>query len=53
MDILSLYLTYETPYNYSGSYAGQPKNASGSFAFSNVNQKFVTASLKMTTINGQ
>ena len=42
----SLYLTYETPYNYSGSYAGQPKNASGSFAFSNVNQKFVTASLQ-------
>ena len=42
----SLYLTYETPHNYSGSYAGQPKNASGSFAFSNVNQKFVTASLQ-------
>ena len=42
----SLYLTYETPSNGTGSYAGQPKNASGSFAFSNVNQKFVTASLQ-------
>ena len=41
----SLYLTYETPYNYSGSYAGQPKNASGSFSFPVTNQKFVTASL--------
>jgi len=41
----SLYLTYETPYNYSGSYAGQPKNASGSFSFPATNQKFVTASL--------
>ena len=41
----SLYLTYETPYNYSGSYAGQPKNASGSFSFPVTNQKFVPASL--------
>lgn len=39
------YVTYETPYNYSGSYAGQPKNASGSFVFSAVNQKFNTSSL--------
>ena len=39
------YITYETPYNYSGSYAGQPKNASGSFVFSVVNQKFNTGSL--------
>ena len=39
------YITYETPYNYSGSYAGQPKNASGSFAFSATNQKFNTSSL--------
>jgi len=41
----SLYLTYETPSNGTGSYAGQPKNASGSFAFSGTNQKFVTTSL--------
>ena len=39
------YVVYETPYNYSGSYAGQPKNASGSFEFSAVNQKFNTGSL--------
>ena len=39
------YVTYETPYNYSGSYAGQPKNASGSFSFPVTNQKFVPASL--------
>ena len=41
----SLYLTYETPSNGTGSYAGQPKNASGSFSFSGTNQKFITASL--------
>tara|TARA_B110000438_G_scaffold73404_1_gene73504 strand:+ start:93 stop:524 length:432 start_codon:yes stop_codon:yes gene_type:complete len=41
----NIYITYETPYNYSGSYAGQPKNASGSFSFSGTNQKFVTTSL--------
>lgn len=41
----NIYITYETPYNYSGSYAGQPKNASGSFSFPVTNQKFVTASL--------
>ena len=41
----SLYLTYETPSNGTGSYAGQPKNASGSFAFSGTNQKLVTTSL--------
>ena len=41
----SLYLTYETPSNGTGSYAGQPKNASGSFSFSGTNQKFVTTSL--------
>ena len=41
----NIYITYETPYNYSGSYAGQPKNASGSFSFSGTNQKLVTSSL--------
>ena len=41
----SLYLTYETPSNGTGSYAGQPKNASGSFSFSGTNQKLVTSSL--------
>ena len=41
----SLYLTYETPSNGTGSYAGQPKNASGSFSFSGTNQKFITSSL--------
>jgi len=45
-NLSSFYITYETPYNYSGSYAGQPKNASGSFAFSSTNQKLYTASLQ-------
>ena len=43
---LPFYITYETPHNYSGSYAGQPKNASGSFSFPATNQRFTTSSLQ-------
>jgi hypothetical protein len=42
---LPFYITYVTQPNYSGSYAGQPKNASGTFSFPSSNQRFVTASL--------